>query len=266
MADERQIDIAPLLDAELERYPTETGIRLLTENRDTLLSRLQDLLSDRLLIAAETGEAADEEALLREVVSDGVYTTVHCVSIQSDFCGDAIRALAIFNLSARQYAQDLVKCVPADLVLAESPDEAKHLNQIDAILAFFPETMINSVRHVGMRRSGGDAVPYNITVQPFIAQRTSTGAVLQICIADNGPGFSDEALAKVGKKRFTTKPADGDWPSEMPIGGSGNHLFNMSRLAETMGWKLICRNMGTIENARGAAVILEIPLVKSAYN
>jgi hexokinase len=112
---------------------------------------------------------------------------------------------------------------------------------------FFDEALKNATVYVTDKYFDAKLVGGQIILQAVIRD-----GELWLEVLDNGGGFSEEALERAGKERFTTT-------TDSDLRGWFLYIFTIE--AEKMGWRLIIENR---KDTQGARVALVIPQAKGS--
>ncbi len=112
------------------------------------------------------------------------------------------------------------------------------------------ETILNGVNAAAKRFEDDDSRGSQIITNIVIKKRK-----LWIQVLDNGNGFSEDVLAKVGKQPISSRDesAIGD---EENNDGEVDHLYKMARKLSKLGWELIVENRNDTD---GASVSIVLP-------
>jgi signal transduction histidine kinase len=125
--------------------------------------------------------------------------------------------------------------------------------------------LANRNAHGGGGGGGGGGGKGGIKRLTIHATVTGKGKMIQISIADTGPGIPADVLPQIFEPFFSTKkggdPAVGFESDEMPKGGTGLGLTICRDLIEGAGGSIRAENVST--GGTGAVFIIELPLGKA---
>ncbi len=118
------------------------------------------------------------------------------------------------------------------------------------LLELLDQTLMNSIEAVSRKWKASNYVGSSVSVIAFTEQDK-----LWIRIIDNGNGFPEHVLSKIGNESLSNR--DKRLLDESPT--LSDHLFKTGQLAQTLGWKLIVENN---KFTGGASVSIGLPLPK----
>lgn len=114
------------------------------------------------------------------------------------------------------------------------------------------ETMCNSMEATDSYKAQNNDALYTPEINLRV---TLEDQLLWISVIDNGTGFPQELLDKVGNEPIIS-PKKG-LPAGTHLGGRGQYLYVTRKIIEPLGWKIQMRNR---EDQHGAIVSIGIPL------
>lgn len=127
---------------------------------------------------------------------------------------------------------------------------------LDVLEVLGEETIINAVEAAADRWKPNEFVRSEVSTIAFLQDHN-----LWLRILDNGDGFSDSLLSRVGKELASSRdsrPQDDNYITE----SIRDHLYKMAKIIDKLGWRLVVENR---REAQGASVSLVVPLHESSH-
>ncbi len=127
----------------------------------------------------------------------------------------------------------------------------KRFTTKEILLELLDQTLMNSIEAMCSKWAASNYVGSQVSVIAFTEQDK-----LWVRIIDNGGGFPEDVLSKIGNKSLSNR--DTKSLNEFYFNEALNdHLFKTGQLAQVLGWELIAENN---KNTGGASVSIVLPL------
>jgi hypothetical protein len=118
------------------------------------------------------------------------------------------------------------------------------------------ENIMNSIEATAIRWKAKGYVGSEVKNLAFIEDNK-----LWIQTQDNGDGFPEEMLVRIGRESLSNREIESSEGFKMEE-SLKDHLFKMGQLLDVLGWDLIVENL----KSNGASISIVIPLTKAGFS